>query len=309
MRFRSDWRHVLAASVVAVFVIAPTQVAAQNNPPGAVGMVTAPAKPAADPIVAEVAGQAIHLSEVSDEIRALPGGGKDAFSTLYPAALSRLIQRAALVRLAHAAGLADNPDVQRHIQEAADQVLEEAYLREATSRMVTEAMLLRRYDQEVRGRPGPVEVHGRLILVPTEADANAIIAKLAAGADFAALARQSSEDNTAPLGGDLGFVRRDSLSPAVAAVLFSLRPGEVTPYPVQTVVGWLVLKAEARRTEPTPSFADAREQLAAEAERDDVAAVMRAALSKSVVHVYDMSGNEVTVPGTAGEAGGAAANR
>jgi hypothetical protein len=42
-------------------------------PLGAVGMDNGPAKSNPDPIVAEVEGQAIHLSDVGDAIRAMPG--------------------------------------------------------------------------------------------------------------------------------------------------------------------------------------------------------------------------------------------
>ena len=83
-------------------------------------------------------------------------------------------------------------------------------------------------DVEVRGKPGPDEVQGQVILVPTEAEANDIIAKLAAGADFADLARQFSKDPTGWNGGDLGFVRRENLSPEGAGALFTLRVGEAT---------------------------------------------------------------------------------
>jgi peptidyl-prolyl cis-trans isomerase C len=162
---------------------------------------------------------------------------------------------------------------------------------------VTEQSLLARYDAEIRGKPGPEEVHAEVILLPTEAAARDVIARLAAGADFAALARQSSKDASSRTGGDLGFVRRDAVGPEIGAVLFSLRPGEVTPYPVRTASGWLVLRAVARTPGSTPSFAEARDRLEAESERDNVAPVLRAALSKLVVRAYDMNGREVAGAG------------
>jgi peptidyl-prolyl cis-trans isomerase C len=242
-------------------------------------------------VVAEVEGQQIHLSEVGDAVRAMPGGGSGiALETLYPAVLRRLIERKALVMQAQTEGISSDPTVRRHMQEAADRVLEDAYLHRATARMVTDQTLSARYDAEIRGKPGPEQVHARVILVPTEAEAQDIIAKLAAGADFAALARQSSTDRTSPSGGDLGFVQRDELDPEVGAVLFALRPGEVTAYPVRTAAGWFVLKTEVRRRGPTPSFAEARDRLEAESERDNVAAVVRAALGRVAVQEYDMNG-------------------
>jgi peptidyl-prolyl cis-trans isomerase C len=294
MRVADVWLRVLAACAAMALAGDPAAAQAQTAPapPGAVGMQGSSAKPASDPVVAEVDGTAIHLSEVGDTIRAMPGGGAgNTLEALYPTALRRVVERQALVTRAYADGVADDPTVRRHMQEAADQVLENAYLHHAAARMVTDEALSARYDAEVRGQPGQREVHGQAILVPTEAMAEEIIAKLAAGADFAALARLSSKDATAASGGDLGFVRRDALGPEVGAALFALRPGEVTPYPVRTAAGWFVLRVEARRLAATPSFAEVHDRLEAESERDTVAAVARAALGGLTVRTYDMNGH------------------
>src|SRR3984957_19689404 len=147
-------------------------------PPGAVGMDNGPAKPKSDPVVAEVEGQIIPLSDVGDAIRAMPGGGAGmSLEALFPAVLQRLVQREALVLRARAEGVAADPMVRRHMQEAADQVLEEAYLHREADKLVTGEMLAARYDTEFKGKPGPDEVHGQVILVPTEAEAQDIIAK------------------------------------------------------------------------------------------------------------------------------------
>ncbi|MGA3403659.1 MAG: peptidylprolyl isomerase [Acetobacteraceae bacterium] len=294
MRIPGVALRVLAACAALAFAGMPAGGRAQSGPPppGAVGMDNGPAKPDTDPVVAEVEGQTIHLSEVGDAIRAMPGGGAgNSLETLYPVALRGAIEREALVVRAHAGGLAADPTVARHMREAANRVLEDAYLHQETAKRVTDQMLSARYDAEIKGKPGPEEVHGGVILVPTEAEAQDIIARLAAGGDFAALARQSSKDGTSVKGGDLGFVRRDALGPEVGAVLFALRPGEVTPFPVRTAVGWFVLRSEARRPGPTPTFVEVRNRLLAESERANVPAVVEAALNGLTVRAYDMTGH------------------
>jgi peptidyl-prolyl cis-trans isomerase C len=255
-------------------------------------MDNGPPKQANDPVVAIVGKESIHFSEVGDEIRTMPGGGAgNAFETLYPVARNRLIERMALVLKAQADGVAADPTVQRHMREVANQVLVDAYLHHATAKLVTDQMLTARYDAEIRGKPGPEEVHGQAILVPTEAEARDIIAKLAAGADFDSLSEQPSSMTKSKIGGDLGFVRREQVAPQVGAVLFALRPGQVAPYPVRAPVGWFVLRTVARRFAATPTFSEARERLEAECEADNVAAVARAALSGIAVKEYDMNGH------------------
>lgn len=66
------------------------------------------------------------------------------------------------------------------------------------------------------------------------------------GADFAALAREFSEDEgTRASGGDLGFFTRGTHTPAFDEAAFQLRPGAVGPV-VESDYGLHVIKVEAR---------------------------------------------------------------
>jgi peptidyl-prolyl cis-trans isomerase SurA len=67
------------------------------------------------------------------------------------------------------------------------------------------------------------------------------LAQLRAGAQFAAVARQFGEDETAPLGGDLGEVAEGQLLPAVEQALFALKPGQ-TSEAVESPWGWHVVR-------------------------------------------------------------------
>jgi len=102
------------------------------------------------------------------------------------------------------------------------------------------------------------------------AQAAEAIRRARAGEDFAALARQLSQDPaTAPQGGDLGFVRRGELLPSVEQVLFALKPGEVAPEPVRTPFGYHALKVvevrEGGRRPLAEVAGQIREKLEAEA--------------------------------------------
>lgn len=66
-----------------------------------------------------------------------------------------------------------------------------------------------------------------------------------AGEDFAELARQSSDGPSAPRGGDLGLVTRDSLVPSFAEAAFKLGQGEISA-PVLTRYGYHVIKVHER---------------------------------------------------------------
>ena len=77
--------------------------------------------------------------------------------------------------------------------------------------------------------------------------AQALLDSLRAGADFAALARATSDDSTsAQHGGALGTFTRQGVIPEFADAAFSLPPGEVSE-PVLTPLGYHLILVEERR--------------------------------------------------------------
>jgi peptidyl-prolyl cis-trans isomerase C len=255
-----------------------------------------PEAKSASTVVAEIDGRAVTLGDVRDAIAALPPSVKNLpFPDLYPGVLQKLVAQQALVIRAQRQGLDEDPEVRRSVKAASDQVMANAQLEHEISRSITEAALLARYNKEIAGKPGPEEVHVRVIMVPTEEAANGIIKELRAGADFAALAKRSSKDATAPAGGDVGFVAREAMTPEVGAVVFAMQPGQITPYPVQSLGAWFVLKVEERRQQPTLPFSAVREGLRQEMLHEGVPDVATAALAGVTVREFDFTGKETAV--------------
>lgn len=249
---------------------------------------------AAKSVVAEVEGRPITLGEVGDAIRALPAATADLpFDTLYPQVVQQLIGQAALVLRAQQEGVDEDPAEHRRVAAAADRQLAEEYLRRELSKGITEQDLLARYNKDIAGRPGPEEAHVRVILTESEKAATALIAELQGGADFSAVARRGSKDATAAAGGDLGFRTRAQLTPQVGAVAFELSAGQLAPYPVQAAAGWFIVKVEARRMQPAPSFAAVREQLRQSLLQERVIPFTTAALTKLKVRRYNFLGQEI----------------
>lgn len=85
----------------------------------------------------------------------------------------------------------------------------------------------------------------RHILVSDEATADRIIADLQAGASFADLARQFSNDSgSAVEGGDLGWVARGNFVPEFEQAAFSAELN--TPVKVQSQFGWHIIEVQDR---------------------------------------------------------------
>src|SRR6202023_721356 len=67
------------------------------------------------------------------------------------------------------------------------------------------------------------------------------------GARFSAVAQQFSQSATAAVGGDIGWVRAEQLSPELGKVVTQMRPGELSP-PIRTGAGYYLLLVVDRRS-------------------------------------------------------------
>lgn len=101
------------------------------------------------------------------------------------------------------------------------------------------------------------QTHARHILIKvseltSETDAQRRIAELKErldhGANFEELAKQHSEDASAPTGGDLGWVSPGDTVPDFEQAMSSLSPGEISG-PVQSPFGWHLIQVVERRTQ------------------------------------------------------------
>jgi len=116
------------------------------------------------------------------------------------------------------------------------------------------------YDDHVGDRFTVEEqVHARHVLVKTDPGAGdagkaearkkaeALLARAKGGADFAELAKKSSDDpGSAAQGGDLGFFGRGRMVPEFEAAAFALEPGQLSEV-VESQFGFHVIRVEEKR--------------------------------------------------------------
>jgi parvulin-like peptidyl-prolyl isomerase len=84
--------------------------------------------------------------------------------------------------------------------------------------------------------------------------------QLKAGGDFATLARQQSNDQSAANGGELGFVEKGKLPPDFEAVAWALKPGTTSDV-VELQTGFHIIKVQERRGPRTAPLTEVRDNL------------------------------------------------
>ena len=129
------------------------------------------------------------------------------------------------------------------------------------------AVLKAIYDADTNPFSSSEERKARHILVAFGADKSAaktkaeqLKSKLDAKADFAEVARESSDDpGSKSAGGDLGWVRKGLMTPRFEEALFGLGKGEISA-PVETEFGWHLIQLEDVKPAVTKPFEDATVQ-------------------------------------------------
>jgi len=172
-----------------------------------------------------------------------------------------LIDNVLFAEAAIAAKIAADPAFEEQMQYVRRRLLREQYFEKQLKGAISEADAKKIYDQRVSQLKSENEVAARHILVDTEEKAKEILAKIKAGGDFAALAKENSTDTgTKANGGFLGYFGRGQMVPEVETAAFKMIKGQVSE-PVKTNYGWHIIKLEDRRRKPPPSFDDVKETI------------------------------------------------
>ncbi|WP_420101248.1 peptidylprolyl isomerase [Bosea sp. (in: a-proteobacteria)] len=159
------------------------------------------------------------------------------------------------------AKIGDTPDFAARLAYYREKVLLDQYLTNEGKKAVTEDAARKLYEDTTKAMTPDEEAHARHILVETEDQAKAVVARLKKGEDFAKVAGELSKDpGSGKEGGDLGWFTKDRMVPEFAEAAFKLKKGEISE-PVKSQFGWHVIKLEDKRSKPLPDFAAVKPQI------------------------------------------------
>jgi peptidyl-prolyl cis-trans isomerase C len=263
---------------------------------GALFMTTVFAAQAAEPgVVAVVNGTKIMKKDIVEAMDALPVKGAEK-DKLYPLVLDQVINEKLLDDATAKAGIEKTEDFKTRMELARSQVLKQMYLERFLKDKISDAKVRAEYDKFKSENKGRTEVRARHILVPSEEEANKIIADLNAGAKFEDLAQKRSSGPTGPNGGDLGYFTKDDVVPAFSAVAFDLKPGTYTPKPVKTEFGWHVIKVEDKRNRKVPELKEVEMAIRNKLGQDALQKLVSDLRTKAQVERYTLDGKPLDQP-------------
>jgi len=202
-----------------------------------------------------------------------------------------LITREILYQEAVRRKLDKNPDYQTQLDLAKQQIILALLVDDLNKKLTpNEADVRKEYERVKAERSGDAgkQYKSRHILVKEEDAAKQIIADLDAGGDFAAIAKEKSEDTGSKEdGGELDWSEAQAYVQPFGEALKALKKGERTKEPVKTNYGYHIIELEDVRSSPFPEFDQVKPQIQqqlATKVRDDYIADLR---SKAKVQKVD----------------------
>jgi peptidyl-prolyl cis-trans isomerase C len=255
---------------------------------------------AGDEAIARVNGTTIYASDIAREAAAqklirvgdpLPKGSK-----VYKQVLDDLVDQRLLALEAVRRGLDRDGEAKRRLQAARERILGNILVESSISQAVTDEAIRRMYDEQAKLSPPGDEVRARHILVKTKEEADAVVADLKSGADFAKLALEKSIDPGSRLeGGGLGYFSKDAMVEPFANAAFALKKGEISA-PIQTEFGWHIIQVEARRKQTPPGFDEMRPRIVRFMTFDEIQKLISQLRMSAIVERDDTPNDALAIP-------------
>ncbi len=211
--------------------------------------------------IAQVNGVAIPSSRAEAMLAEQRAQGAPENDQLKNAVREELIRREVLSQEAGKKGLDKKADVQAQMDMARQAILIRAYLQEyVRANPVSDADLKKEYEA-IKGRMGDKEYKPRHVLVETETEAKAIIARLQNGTPFEEVAKESRDPGSKERGGELGWSNPGMYVKPFSDAMVKLQKGKYTATPVKSDFGYHVIQLDYMRDVQAPPFDEVKPQL------------------------------------------------
>ena len=247
-------------------------------------LIAVVAMPAFAQNLAVVNGKPIPTSRLDTLVKQVVASGQEPDSiTLRDKVKKSLIDREVMIQEATKLGFDKNADVKLQLEGMRQNILINAMVRDfLTKNPVKDAEITAAYAQYKANAPDK-EFKVRHILVETEADAKAVIAKLKSGSRFEDLAKTSKDAASASTGGDLDWRTAVDFPKSFGDAMVALQKGAVTDTPVKTEAGFHIVKVDDTRPAKVAVLEEIKPQITESLQRQKLAAFQDALIKKAAI--------------------------
>ncbi len=222
--------------------------------------------PDAQTVVATVNGQEITLGNMIVVRRGLPEQYQSLpDDVLFQGILDQLVQQTVLSQNA------GEPDLATRllIENESRAMIASSVIEKIAAEPVAEEAIQAAYETRFADLEPGREFNASHILVESVEEAEALIAELTEGADFAELAKEKSMGPSGPNGGLLGWFGTGMMVKEFEDAVVELEVGN-TSGPVKTQFGWHVIMLNDSRMQEAPSLDMMRDELTAELQNSNI---------------------------------------
>ncbi len=257
-----------------------------------------------DKVVAKIGSDTITLASLSERIKEAPPAYQGFLSTAAGKKqfLDLMVRERIVLESARQAGVEKNAeytramvefkkDQARRLREYQENLLMELHVRDLHAKQLaaTDKDVDKYYQEHKSEYDSPVEVVARHILVTSKAEAEKVLERLKAGADFAKTAGEVSTDPvSASRGGEIGPFRKGDLVPEFEQAVFPLKVNGMSGI-VETQFGFHIIKKVAEKALPALSADEAKLEIKKLLEKTTFDTWLNTARKKFGVNVaYDL---------------------
>ncbi len=244
-------------------------------------------------LVAVVGGEKIMDTDIEALLNEIPEQARQRYASVE--GKRELVQSLAEIKMlsleAKKQGIDRSPDVKRKIDFMGEQMLARELAENTVDKITISDEELSGYyhDNREQFSTGP-RVKLRHILLDSESEAQAVLARLKKGEDFSALAREKSRCPSSQQGGELGWATKGMMVPEFEDAAFALKKGQMSEV-VKSSYGYHVIMCddvEAARQLDLEEVRDTiRQQLKSEKSEETVSALIEQAKKNHPVTVNE----------------------
>ena len=222
--------------------------------------------------VAIVNGKAIPKARVDALTEQMKRSGRPVTPEMEGQIKDEVVAREIFMQEAQYRGLDATEDFKTQMELARQAILiRELFADFQKNNPVTDEEMKAEYDKFAAQNSGK-EYKARHILVETEDQAKAIIAKLKKGGKFEDIAKKESKDpGSGAKGGDLDWANPSNYVKEFSDALSALTKGKTTETPVKSQFGYHVIRLDDIRDAQLPKFEDVKPQIGQQLQQQKIA--------------------------------------